>query len=89
MPPKRKVSTKNIIFWHIFKIKWPKSEENLEFGGRLGWGPDHVAGPIVWLHDDLLKNTICKNNRSSITVQLKGFVDWVPSNATGCDESYN
>ena len=35
---------KNIIlFWRIFKIKWPRSEEKLEFGGRLGCGARSVA----------------------------------------------
>ena len=52
-PPNGKFSTiKNncIFFWRIFKIKWLKSEEKLEFGGRLGWGDRPVALPQTdWL----------------------------------------
>ena len=33
------------IFFQIFKIKWPKSEEKSDFGGRLGWGSDQLAPP--------------------------------------------
>ena len=49
-PPNGKLSTiKTLLymfcfyFLHIFKIKWPKSEEELKFGVRLGWGPDQLA----------------------------------------------
>ena len=34
-----------LFFFQIFKIKWPKSEEKSDFGGRLGWGSDQLAPP--------------------------------------------
>ena len=37
------------LFWRILKQKWPKSEDKLEFGVRLG----PVWGPTVWPQPNL------------------------------------
>ena len=34
---KKNIEIFHSYFLRIVKIKWPKSEEKLEFGGRLGW----------------------------------------------------
>ena len=63
-PPNGKFLTiKNItnyflfLLWRIFKIKWPKSEEKIEFGGR-GWlGARPVAPQTDRLDPPMLKWT--------------------------------
>ena len=35
----------NFAFSTIFKIKWPKSEEKLNFGGRWVWVPMNLSPP--------------------------------------------
>ena len=35
-----KRSRMNILIFNIFKIKWPKSEEKINFGGRWVWVPE-------------------------------------------------
>ena len=44
-PPKESFQKLKKLFWRIFKIKWPNSEEKLEFGVRLGWGPEQFPPP--------------------------------------------
>ena len=43
----------NFALSSIFKIKWSKSEEKLNFGGRLGWVPMNPS-PQAKLRDDAL-----------------------------------
>ena len=46
----------NILIFSIFKIKWPKSEEKLNFGGRWVWlsepspTQNFVVTPWPWPH---------------------------------------
>ena len=35
----------SFAFLNIFKIKWPKSEGKLNFGGRWVWVPSLCIGP--------------------------------------------
>ena len=43
-------TNENFAFATILKIKWPKSEENLNFGGRWVWVPMNPSPPkkISW-----------------------------------------
>ena len=35
--PRKKTRINNILIFNIFQIKWPKSEEKINFGGRRVW----------------------------------------------------
>ena len=54
--PRKKTRINNILIFNIFQIKWPKSEEKINFGGRWVWlsesspTQNFVVTPWPWPH---------------------------------------
>ena len=79
----------NFAFSNIYKIKWSKSEEKLNFGGKWDWVPmnpspkqNFVATPLLWIRQCL--GQLCFGGRPN-SLSKK---DVRPSNGQGVSQNY-
>ena len=71
----------NFVFFTIFKIKWPKSEEKLNFGGRWVWVPMNPS-PQTKVCGDApaeLQSHGHRWRRLAVLRRLVDYITWVPA----------